>query len=50
MRRRKQIRRGSCAKRIAPRRFLSEEDDPLFEERDIVFAGAGDERVTPPER
>jgi hypothetical protein len=32
------------------RRFQAEEDDPLFDERDIIFAGAGDERVTPPER
>jgi hypothetical protein len=47
MRKRTHTRRGFGARFIAVRRHLSEDDDPLFDERDIIFAGASDERVTP---
>jgi hypothetical protein len=49
MRKRRQKRRGFGRRLIAIRRGLFEEDDPLFDEREMEFFAAEDERVIPPE-
>ena len=50
MRRRRPKRRGFSRRLLAPGRYLAQDDDPLFEEREMEFCGAGDEKVSSPER
>ncbi len=49
MRKRRGRGQGPSARMAIPRRSLCD-DDPLFDERDIAFAGAGDEKVTAPQQ
>jgi hypothetical protein len=50
MRKRRRQRRGFGRRFVAPRRSLgrslAQDDDPLFDEREMEFAGAGDEKVS----
>ena len=49
MRKRRQQRRGFGRRFVTLGRSLAQDDDPLFEEREMEFAGAGDEKVTSPQ-
>jgi len=49
MRKRGQKRHGFGRRLFATRRVPTEEDDPLFDEREMEFFGAGDERIIAPE-
>lgn len=50
MRKRRQQPRGPVRRTVAKNpRNLTDEDDPLFEERDLVFSGSADEKVKPAE-
>ena len=49
MRKRRQQRRGFGGRFVALGRSLAQDDNPLFEDRELEFAGAGDEKVTSPE-
>jgi hypothetical protein len=49
MRKRRQKRRGSGCRRVLPRRHLAQ-DDMLFDEREMEFAGAGEEKAIVSER
>jgi hypothetical protein len=46
MRKRRQQRRGFGHRFVAAGRSLAQDDDPLFDEREMEFAGAGDEKVS----
>jgi hypothetical protein len=50
MRKRRQKRRGFGRRFVALDRSLAQDDDPLFDEREMKFAGAGDEKVSSVQR
>jgi len=50
MRKRRQKPRVLRRRVVVKRCGLADEDDPLFEERELEICGAGDEKMTPAEK